>query len=660
MSRIHKLSPRLANQIAAGEVVERPASVVKELLENSLDAGARNVDIDVENGGIKLIRIRDNGMGIDQSDLPMALSRHATSKIDTLDDLEAVATLGFRGEALASISSVSRLALTSRPRKNGTTAILDVAPEGDDSLFQNEPVDEHQHVNNEGGWKVEAEGRDMDAKLSPAAHPEGTTLEVRDLFFNTPARRKFLKTEKTEFGHLEEVVKRQALSRFEVGFSLRHNQRTIHSLRPASTLQDKERRVAALCGSQFMESSVVIDVEASGLKLWGWVAQPTFSRSKADLQYFFVNGRVIRDRLVAHAVKQAYRDVLYHGRHSAFVLYLELDPANVDVNVHPTKHEVRFRDGRLVHDFIFRSLHKALADVRPDDQFGSGERLDSSGDVIFSGQGVTPGSLVGNGGSSEGSADSSSYTPSYGSQSTMPLRDSLSRTAIQEQMAGYGELHPDTPRGESESVAINNVMGSSDSEQLEPPLGFAIAQLHGIYILSQSSKGLIVVDMHAAHERITYERMKLAYADQGVKAQPLLVPVTIAVSQREASVSEEYEEQFKKLGLQIERIGPESLVIRQVPAFLRNADSEQLVRDVISDVSEHGTSDRVEALANEMMGTMACHGSVRANRQLTVPEMNALLRDMEVTERSGQCNHGRPTWTVVTMSELDKLFLRGR
>jgi len=658
MSRIHKLSPRLANQIAAGEVVERPASVVKELLENSLDAGARSVDIDVENGGIKLIRIRDNGMGIDQSDLPMALSRHATSKIDTLDDLEAVATLGFRGEALASISSVSRLALTSRPRKQGASAIPNAAPEDDDPFFQGESAGEHQSSNDEGAWKVEAEGRDMDAKLSPAAHPQGTTLEVRDLFFNTPARRKFLKTEKTEFGHLEEVVKRQALSRFEVGFSLRHNQRTIHSLRPASSLQDKERRVAALCGSQFMESSVIVDVEASGLKLWGWVAQPTFSRSKADLQYFFVNGRVIRDRLVAHAVKQAYRDVLYHGRHSAFVLYLELDPANVDVNVHPTKHEVRFRDGRLVHDFIFRSLHKALADVRPDDQFGSGECPASAGDVIFSGQGTTPGSLVGNGVLSEGEA--SSYSPSYGSQAAMPLRDTLSRTAIQEQMAGYSELHPDIPRGSSESVAVNNVMASSDSEQLEPPLGFAIAQLHGIYILSQSSKGLIVVDMHAAHERITYERMKLAYADQGVKAQPLLVPVTIAVSQREASVSEEYEEQFKKLGLQIERIGPETLVIRQVPAFLRNADSEQLVRDVISDVSEHGTSDRVEALANEMMGTMACHGSVRANRQLTIPEMNALLRDMEVTERSGQCNHGRPTWTVVTMSELDKLFLRGR
>lgn len=642
MSRIHKLSPRLANQIAAGEVVERPASVVKELLENSLDAGARRVDIDVENGGIKLIRIRDNGMGIAQDDLPLALSRHATSKIDTLDDLEAVATLGFRGEALASISSVSRLSLTSRPRANGASVSAeDAAP-----LIQ-------QDVSAEGAWKVEAEGRDMDAKVSPAAHPEGATVEVRDLFFNTPARRKFLRTEKTEFGHLEEVVKRQALSRFEVGFSLRHNQRTIHSLRPAASLQDKERRIAALCGAQFMENSVVIDVEASGLKLWGWVALPTFSRSQADLQYFFVNGRVIRDRLVAHAVKQAYRDVLYHGRHSAFVLYLELDPANVDVNVHPTKHEVRFRDGRLVHDFIFRSLHKALADVRPDDRMNLNEANHVEGSA-----GVTPGSLIS--GSLQGTASPTeglSMVPSYGAQAAMPLRESISTNQVQEQMSGYGALHPVNSAGVESGMGAQSL---SDSDQLEPPLGYAIAQLHGIYILSQSSKGMIVVDMHAAHERITYERMKKAYYAEGVKAQPLLVPVTIAVSQREASVAEEFKDAFIKLGLQIERIGPESLVVRQVPAFLRDADSEQLVRDVISDVTEHGTSDRVEALANEMMGTMACHGSVRANRQLTTPEMNALLRDMEATERSGQCNHGRPTWTLVTMSELDKLFLRGR
>ena len=337
MPSIRLLTPRLANQIAAGEVVERPASVVKELVENALDAGARRVDIEVEQGGVKLIRVRDDGMGIDETDLPLALSRHATSKIENLEDLEAVASLGFRGEALASISSVSRLALTSRTERQ------------------------------EAASKVEVEGRDMDASISPAAHPVGTTVEVRDLFFNTPARRKFLRTEKTEFNHVEECIRRQALSRFDTGFTLRHNQRVVQSLRPAENPLDRERRIGSLCGQQFIDNAVVIDAEATGLKLWGWVALPTFSRSQADLQYFFVNGRVIRDRLVAHAVRQAYRDVLYNNRHPAFVLYLEVDPANVDVNVHPTKHEVRFRDGRLVHDFIFRTLHKALADVRPDD-----------------------------------------------------------------------------------------------------------------------------------------------------------------------------------------------------------------------------------------------------------------------------------------------------
>src|SRR5690554_5010508 len=339
MPSIRLLSPRLANQIAAGEVVERPASVVKELVENALDAGADRVEIEVEQGGVKLIRVRDDGSGIAESDLPLALSRHATSKIASLDDLEAVASLGFRGEALASISSVSRLTLTSRTDQQ------------------------------EAASRVEVEGRDMDARISPAAHPVGTTVEVRDLFFNTPARRKFLRTEKTEFGHLEEVLRRQALGRFDTGFTLRHNQKVVHSLRPAESELDHERRISALCGQKFIDNAVVIDAEATGLRLRGWVALPTFSRSQADLQYFFVNGRVIRDRLVAHAMRQAYRDVLYNNRHPAFVLYLELDPANVDVNVHPTKHEVRFRDGRLVHDFIFRTLHRALGDVRPDDHF---------------------------------------------------------------------------------------------------------------------------------------------------------------------------------------------------------------------------------------------------------------------------------------------------
>lgn len=613
MTRIQLLSPRLANQIAAGEVVERPASVVKELLENALDAGAGRVEVDIEQGGAKLIRIRDDGGGIERDDLPLALSRHATSKIRDLEDLEAVASLGFRGEALASISSVSRLALTSRTA--GT----------------------------EEAWTVEVEGRDMAAQISPSAHPVGTTVEVRDLFFNTPARRKFLRTEKTEFGHIEECLRRQALAAFDVGFTLRHNQRGIQSLRPAPGQVDRERRIAALCGKPFIENAVAIDVEASGLRLWGWVALPTFSRSQADLQYFFVNRRVIRDRLVAHAVRQAYRDVLYNNRHPAFVLYLELDPANVDVNVHPTKHEVRFRDGRLVHDFIFRSLHRVLAEVRPSDQMRGAV---SQSLVREEAQGV--------------------HVPT--AMAFRPQDTSPAAPAVREQMAFYQALHGNESRNEPAALQTSDSLADVAVQAPPPmpaseddrPLGYAIAQLHGIYVLAQSAQGLIVVDMHAAHERITYERMKRALAEQGLKSQPLLVPLTLAVSQREADLSETHTGDLQTLGLQVERMGPETLVVRQIPALLRGADVESLVRDVLSDLAENGRSDRVEAVTHELLATMACHGAVRANRQLTIPEMNALLRDMEATERSGQCNHGRPTWTLVTLGELDKLFLRGR
>jgi DNA mismatch repair protein MutL len=639
MPSIRLLSPRLANQIAAGEVVERPASVVKELVENALDAGADRVDVEVEQGGVKLIRVRDDGSGIAENDLHLALSRHATSKIASLDDLEAVASLGFRGEALASISSVSRLALTSRI-------------EGQ-----------------EAASRVEVEGRDMDARISPAAHPVGTTVEVRDLFFNTPARRKFLRTEKTEFNHVEECVRRQALSRFDTGFTLRHNQRVVQNLRPAGSMSDRERRIGALCGQKFIDNAVVIDAEATGLRLWGWVALPTFSRSQGDLQYFFVNGRVIRDRLVAHAVRQAYRDVLYNNRHPAFVLYLEVDPATVDVNVHPTKHEVRFRDGRLVHDFIFRTLHKALADVRPDDHF--------RGAVAQSFGREAPGQ-----GEALAAEATQAQHQSWNGQSAMPLAGSHAPgtgfggqvTPQQEwrasdQMGFYQALSGGGVSARQESGSFANAAAtysspldhpaSADGHD-EPALGYAIAQLHGIYILSQSSAGMIVVDMHAAHERITYERMKRALADQDLKSQPLLVPLSLAVSQKEAALAETHGEELQQLGLQVERIGPETLAVRQVPALLRGADTEQLVRDVLSDLIEHGQSDRVEAVTHELLGTMACHGSVRANRQLTIPEMNSLLRDMEATERSGQCNHGRPTWALVTLAELDKLFLRGR
>jgi DNA mismatch repair protein MutL len=608
MTKIQQLSPRLANQIAAGEVVERPASVAKEVLENSLDAGATRVDVDVEAGGGKLIRIRDNGLGIAPDELPLALARHATSKITSLEDLEQVGSLGFRGEALASIGSVSRLTLTSNPDGQGSEGAL-----------------------------AACEGRDMEVVTRPAPHPRGTTVEVRDLFFNTPARRKFLRTEKTEFNHLEEVVKRLALSRFDVAFSLRHNGKVIHNLKSADTEAERQRRVATVCGPAFMDQALYLENERPGLKLWGWVGLPTFSRSQADLQYFFVNGRVIRDKLVAHAVKQAYRDVLYHGRHPAFVLYLELDHAQVDVNVHPTKHEVRFRDGREVHNFIFSSLHRALADVRPADQV--------AGNAIPAGDGLAVDTATGE------------VTQQVG--------------MAMEQVQSYGALHAQKGdrinsvpffgpqgRGNLPGDRINSVPFSSDEDI--PPLGYALAQLKGIYILAENAQGLVLVDMHAAHERITYERLKSARESEGIKSQPLLVPQSVAVSQREVQMAAEHEALFQRLGLTVEVAGEEALVIRQIPVSLRDSDVEQLLRDVLADLIEYGSSDRIDAHLDEILSTMACHGSVRANRRLTIPEMNALLRDMEETERSGQCNHGRPTWTQLSIDELDKLFLRGR
>ena len=626
MRRIALLSQRLANQIAAGEVVERPASVVKELLENSLDAGAGRVDVEVEQGGSKLIRIRDDGSGISRDDLTLALSRHATSKIADLDDLENIESLGFRGEALASISSVSRLALVSR------------AADATDS----------------GGWQVEGAGQEMTATLSPAPHPQGTSVEVRDLFFNTPARKKFLRTENTEFGRIDEVVKRIALSRFDVSFSLRHNQRTVHQLHAAHSVQEKQRRIGLVCGPAFLEHAVYIDIEASGLRLWGWVCLPTFSRSQPDLQYFYVNGRVIRDKLVSHAIKQAYRDVLFGGRHPAFVLYLELQPVLVDVNVHPTKHEVRFRDQRLVHDFLFRSLHKALADVRPVDHMPGG------------GGGADGPSPRADGSPVAGDTLSSMQPPA---QPSLGLRVDESTGEIlfagqagsQQRVSGFsgdrGWRAPQSANTLADQAATYQRL-SEDSEI--PPLGFALAQLHGVYILAQNAHGLIVVDMHAAHERITYERMKTACDTQGIKAQPLLVPVSVAVSSAEASCAEEQAQALSELGFDIARVAEESVLVRQVPAILARADIEQLVRDVLSDVREHGRSERISAYRDELLSTMACHGSVRANRQLGVQEMNALLRDMERTERSGQCNHGRPTWVYQSMADLDKLFLRGR
>ncbi|WP_459208271.1 DNA mismatch repair endonuclease MutL [Pseudomonas sp. MLB6B] len=636
-SRIELLSPRLANQIAAGEVVERPASVAKELLENSLDSGARRIDIEVEQGGVKLLRVRDDGVGISADDLPLALARHATSKIRELEDLEGVLSLGFRGEALASISSVSRLTLTSR------TASASEA------------------------WQVETEGRDMAPRVQPAAHPVGTSVEVRDLFFNTPARRKFLKTEKTEFDHLQEVIRRLALARFDVGFHVRHNGKSVLSLHEASDEVSRARRVGAICGPGFLEQALPVDVERNGVRLWGWVGLPTFSRSQADLQYFFVNGRAVRDKLVAHAVRQAYRDVLFNGRHPTFVLFLELEPSGVDVNVHPTKHEVRFREGRMVHDFLYSTLYRAIAEVRPEDQlaapaatsegvrptgvrptglqageFGGQGEMRLSAATLEQPQGQPYTTPAANGGSA-GAGYGYQYTPR--APQSMP---------VAEAKAVYREYFAPLNNGAPAVAALPEQQGDI------PPLGFALAQLKGIYILAENAVGLVLVDMHAAHERIMYERLKVAMASEGLSGQPLLVPESLAMSQREADCAEEHAQWFQRLGFELQRLGPETLAIRQIPALLKQAEANRLVQDVLADLMEYGTSDRIQAHLNELLGTMACHGAIRANRRLALPEMNALLRDMETTERSGQCNHGRPTWTQMGVDDLDKLFLRGR
>ena len=602
MPKIHTLSPQLANQIAAGEVVERPSSVLKELSENSLDAGAKRIEVEVEQGGTKLIRVRDDGCGISESDLPLALSRHATSKILGLEDLEAVATLGFRGEALASIASVSRLALTSNSGEGS-------------------------------GWKAVSEGRDMEVELQPAAHPQGTSVEVRDLFFNTPARRKFLRTENTEYKRIDDCLKKLALSRMDVAFSLKHNQKVQFSLRPANSQAEQEKRVADLCGPQFMEQALFVDNDRTGIRLWGWIGLPTFSRSQADLQYFFVNGRSIRDKVVSHAVRQAYQDVLYHGRHPAYVLFLEILPADVDVNVHPTKHEVRFRESGSIHSFVSTTLKKALATDRPQDHLSINGGLELQNKD-------QPQSLIGQ------NALPLAGMPGSGYQSTWPSSGVAS--GVNAPASSYQSLY-------------SSQTEFSDSNQAEvPPLGFAVAQLKGIFILAENSHGLIIVDMHAAHERITYERMKDAFDLQGLVSQPLLVPENLAVSQREADAVESNQAVFTQLGFGVERAASESIIVREIPAILRGSEVEKLLRDVLSDLLEHGSSERIRDHINEILSTMACHGSVRANRKLTLPEMNALLRDMEITERSGQCNHGRPTWSQLTVEELDKLFLRGR
>lgn len=608
MPQIETLASHLVNQIAAGEVVERPSSVIKELVENSLDAEAKSITVEVEAGGTRLIRIVDDGCGIEKDQLILAISRHATSKIRSLEDLETIGSLGFRGEALPSIASVSRLSICSRQADT------------DD--------DEPNH-----GWKINA--RDDQAPVPDASAP-GTTIEVRELFYNVPARKKFLRTEQTEYKHIESLFKTLALSHPSVAFRLIHNQKTIYKLRAADNLDEQRQRLAVLCGKDFAESLIEINIEIEGLRLTGWVALPTFNRSQADMQYFFVNQRIIKDKLVSHAVRKAYHDVMFHGRHPAFVLSLEMNARQLDVNVHPQKHEVRFRNSREVHNFLYGGLHRALADVQP------AQQIDSPAFAMTESE----------------SQSQSAALPSISEQTGISFnqftRYPTSPGRVGEQTQAYAAL------------LQKNDLNESDQKQPEhqaqqiPPLGFAIAQLKGIYILAENEEGLVVVDMHAAHERIVYERMKQTAAEEGVIKQPLLVPFSLNVSQAEADLVEENDVLFEHLGFSVERLGHEQVRIRAIPALLKNADTDQLIRDVLSDLLEYGRSDRIQEYENEMLSTMACHASVRANRLLSISEMNALLRDIEQTERSGQCNHGRPTWKQLSLDQLDKFFKRGQ
>jgi DNA mismatch repair protein MutL len=606
---IRILSSHLVNQIAAGEVVERPASVAKELIENSLDADCSRVDIDVERGGTKRLRVRDDGRGIPPDQLVLALSRHATSKVADLNDLEAVSTLGFRGEALPSIASVSRLRLISRSRDEASA------------------------------WEVTVGSEGILEEPRPAAHPPGTSVDVQDLFYNTPARRKFLRTEKTELGHLEQVVRRIALARPEIAFQLRHNSRTLYDLPAAADDSARLARLRTLLGSPFAEQALTLDEEAVDLRLWGWVVRPAFSRSQADQQFFYVNGRMVRDKLVGHAVRQAFSDLLHQGRHPAYLLFLELPPRMVDCNVHPSKHEVRFREGRQVHDFIFRSLQRRL----------------SAGVLGIAHEAARaasewPGASAAGGGPHPADRPSLHGAALPGSSLHLPL-------ARDEGRGGYADRFRADLAFQRPPPAVADGDGATDDA---PPLGFAVAQINGVYLLAQTSDGLIIVDIHAAHERIGYERLKTSWRTGAVIRQPLLVPVAVSVGTREADLIESQAEALASLGLVIDRIDAGTLVVREVPALLRQADHEGLVRDLLSDFAVHGSSTRIDEAMNAALSTMACHGAVRANRRLTLEEMNGLLREMERAERIDQCNHGRPTWIRVGYDELDRWFSRGR
>lgn len=593
---IRLLPDLLINQIAAGEVVERPASVVKELLENSLDAGATHIEVSLMQGGVKQIRVVDDGGGIADTDLPLAFARHATSKITSLEDLEAVATMGFRGEALASIAAVARVTLRSRSR-------------------------DARH-----GYEIRAEASGISAS-EPAAIAQGTSIDVEDLYFNTPARRKFLKAEATEFGHCEEALRRIALARPDVGFALTHNGRVVEHLAAGSPAS----RIAALLGDDFYAASRPVDGAAGTLRLTGIAALPAYSRASRDSQYFFVNGRFVRDKVLTHAAREAYADILHGSRHPAYALFLELDPRGVDVNVHPSKIEVRFRDSRAVHQFVYHVLSRTLAASPGAPGAGSTHPpvpIDFSISAVQSG-------VQGNLGVAQPRA---AYYAMFAAQ-TAPNAWETVQTAEPEENSS----HAGTMRGPE-----------------SPPLGFALAQLHGIYILAQNATGLILVDMHAAHERIVYEHLKNGLDAHRIATQALLIPVAFAATHVEVAAAEENQETLTELGFEIAVLSPTTLAVRALPSLLAAGEARELARSILAEIGEYGASRVLTERRNELLSTMACHTAVRAHRTLTLTEMNALLREMEETERSGQCNHGRPTWHQLSIADLDKLFMRGR
>src|SRR3989339_50698 len=618
--RIQLLEPLIANQIAAGEVVERPASVVKELVENSIDANATQITVEIEIGGNELIRVIDNGQGIHSDDLLLALNRHATSKIRKLDDLMAIDSLGFRGEALASIASVSRLDLSSK------------------------------HHQAETAWRVRTEGAEIQAK-KPAAHPQGTTVEVRQIFFNTPGRRKFLKSEKTEFQHIQEIVKRLALSHFDIGFKLTHQGKIVFDLKPAHDQLSQEKRIAALLGDECVQNLIYIQYESAGMLLKGWIGLPIFSRSQPDMQYLYINGRFVRDKLISHAIKQAYQDVLYHGRYPVYLLSFDLNPKELDVNVHPAKEEVRFRQTQIVHQFFMHAIQQALAKIKPEDVQHQKIKVDS---VFTAHETSVPWSVQEKsetyGAEKNAAADvlKSSDVNLY--PSPMDFKKTVQIEPSMLDFQQNSEARTDC-RGDSR-IAYPNKSMPTDTHQ-DYPLGYALGQIQNIYILSQTKNGLVIVDMHAAHERILYEKLKKDYSQQKLIKQNLLIPIVVKLLTHEMTAFENYQTLFKDLGFDIQALGEKEIVIRAIPALLKEKNLEQLVRDVLADLSHHDTTSRIDEQLNAVLTCVACHSAVRAHDVLTLPEMNALLRDIENMPRTQQCGHGRPTWIELPVKELD-------